>query len=92
MPTEKGVLTLRGNVYAAYTCEDDSFKIVEAHDLSIRMAETMLDAKKTSADHLEIPDLKAPRKNIKSKEHKVIQLVDGDSSKTALIGANLDPK
>ena len=56
------------------------------------MAETMLDAKKTLADHLEIPELKAPRKNIKSKEHKEIQLVDGDPSKMALIGANLDPK
>ena len=32
MPTKKGVLTLRGNVYAAYTYEDDSFKIAEAHD------------------------------------------------------------
>jgi hypothetical protein len=79
-------------VYAAYTCEDDNFKIVEAHDLSIRMSETMLDAKKTLADHLEIPELEAPRKNIKSKEHKEIQLVDGDPSKTALIRANLDPK
>ena len=68
MPTEKGVLTLRGNVYVAYTCEDDSLKIAEAHDLSIRMAKTMLDP----ADHLEIPELEAPRKNIKSKEHKVI--------------------
>ena len=92
MPTEKGVLTLRGNVYAAYTCKDDSFKIAEAHDLSIRMAETMLDAKKMSADHLEIPEVEAPCKNMKSKEHKVIQLVDGDPSKMALIGANLDPK
>ena len=63
-----------------------------AHNLSIRMAETMLDAKKTSANHLEIPELETLRKNIKSKEHKVIQLVDGDPSKTALIGANLDPK
>ena len=92
MPTEKGVLTLRGNVYAAYTCEDDSFRVAESHDLSIRMTATMLDARKTSADHLEIPELEAPRKNTKSKEHKVIQLVDGDPSKTALIGANLDPK
>ena len=92
MPTEKGVLTLKGNVYAAYTCEDDSFKIVEAHNLFVRMAETMPDAKKTPADHLEILELEAPRKNIKSKEHKVIQLVDGDPSKTVLIGANLDPK
>jgi hypothetical protein len=92
MPTEKGVLTLRGNVYAAYTYEDDSFKIAEAHDLSIRMAETILDAKKTSADHLEIPELEAPRKNTRSKEHKTIQLVEGDPSKTVLIGANLGSK
>ena len=92
MPTEKGVLTLRGNVYVAYTYEDDSFKIAEAHDLSIRMAETTLDAKQTPADHLEIPELEAPCKNIKSKEHKEIQLVDSDPSKMALIGANLDPK
>ena len=72
MPTEKGVLTLRGNVYAAYTCEDDSFKIAEGHDLSICMAETTLDAKKTLADHLDIPELEAPCKNVKSKEHKAI--------------------
>ena len=79
-------------MYAAYTCEDDSFRIAEAHDLSIRMAQIVLDAKKTSTDHQEIPELEAPHKNIKSKEHKVIQLVDGDPSKTALIGANVDPK
>ena len=56
------------------------------------MAETTLDAKQTPADHLEILELEALRKNIKSKEHKEIQLVDGDPSKMALIGANLDPK
>ena len=72
MPSEKGVLTLRGNIYVAYTCEDDNFKIAEAHDLSIHMAETTLDAKKTLADHLEILELEAPRKNVKSKEHKTI--------------------
>jgi hypothetical protein len=37
MPTEHGVLTLRGNVYTAYTCEEESFKLAEATDLSIRM-------------------------------------------------------
>ena len=56
------------------------------------MAETTLDAKQTPADHLEILELEAPHKNIKSKEHKATQLVDSDPSKTALIGANLDPK
>jgi hypothetical protein len=92
IPTEHGVLTLRGNVYTAYTCEEESFKLAKATDLSIRMEQTLVDATKTPADHLEIPELQAPRKSIKSKDHKEIQLVDGDSSKTALIGANLDPK
>jgi hypothetical protein len=52
----------------------------------------LVDAAKTPGDHLEILELKAPHKGIKSKDHKEIQLVDGDSSKTALIGANQDPK
>ena len=44
MPAEKGVLTVRGNVYTAYSCEEESFKITEAIDLSIRMAETVAQA------------------------------------------------
>jgi hypothetical protein len=92
MPTEHGVLTLRGNVYTAYTCEEEGLKVAKATDLSIRMEQTLVTATETLADHLEILELQAPRKSIKSKDHKEIQLVDGDSSKTALIGANLDPK
>jgi hypothetical protein len=92
MPTEKGVLTLRGNVFVVYTCEEDSFRIAEAHDLSLCMAATMMGAKKTPPNQLEISELEAPRKSIKSKEYKEIQLVEGDSNKTALIRSNLDPK
>jgi hypothetical protein len=47
MPTEKGVLTLRGNVFVAYTCEEDNFHVAEVHDLSLRMAATTMEAKKT---------------------------------------------
>jgi hypothetical protein len=92
MPIEQGVLTLRGNVYTAYTCEEESFKVVEATDLSIRMEQTLVDDPKTTAGQLEIPERQAPWKHIKSNEHKEIQLVDDDPSKMALIGANLDPK
>jgi hypothetical protein len=56
------------------------------------MKQTLVDASKISAGQLEIPERQAPRKHIKSNEHKEIQLVDDDSSKTALVGANLDPK
>jgi hypothetical protein len=92
MPMEKGVLTLRGNVFVAYTCEEDNFCIAKAHDLSLRMAATTMEAKRTPPNQLEILELEAPHKSIKSKEYKEIQLVEGDSSKTALIGSNLDPK
>jgi hypothetical protein len=41
MPIDQGVLTLRGNVYTAYTCEEESFKVAKAIDLSIRMEQTL---------------------------------------------------
>jgi hypothetical protein len=72
MPKEKGVLTLRGNVFVAYTCEEDSFRVAEAHNLSQRMAAMTMEAKKTPPNQLEIPELEAPRKSIKSKEYKEI--------------------
>jgi len=92
MPTEKGVLTVRGNVYTAYTCEEESFKITEAIDLSIRMAETATQAAQLPPDQLRLPERETARKNSKSKEHKEVQLVEDSPEKTALIGANLDPK
>jgi len=92
MPTEKGVLTVTGNVYTAYTCEEESFKITEAIDLLIRMAETVTQTTQISTDQLKLPEQEMLRKNTKSKEHKEVQLVDGSLEKTALIGANLDPK
>jgi hypothetical protein len=47
MSTEKRVLTLRDNVFVAYTYEEDSFRIAEAHDLSLCMGATTMEAKKT---------------------------------------------
>jgi hypothetical protein len=92
MPTEQGVLTLKGNVYTAYTYEEESFKVAETTDLSVRIEQTLVDASKILTSQLEIPERQAPRKHIKSNEHKEIQLVDDDPTKTALIRANLDPK
>jgi len=92
MPTEKGVLTVRGNVYTAYTCEEESFKITEETDLSIRMAETAAQAAQLPPDQLRLPEQETTRKNSKSKEYKEVQLVEGSPEKTTLIGANLDPK
>ena len=72
MPTEKGVLSIRGNVYTAYTYEEESFKITKAIDLSIQMAETVSQAAQVSSDQLKLPEQQTPRKSAKSKEHKEV--------------------
>jgi hypothetical protein len=92
MPTEKGVLTLKGNVFIAYKCEKESFATAEALELSIRMKESITDSKKIAPEELEIPSMEATRAAVKSKETKEVELVEGDKTKTARIGANLDPK
>jgi hypothetical protein len=43
MPTEKGVLTLRGNMFIAYTCKKESFETAEALELSIHMPKSIAD-------------------------------------------------
>jgi hypothetical protein len=92
MPTEKGVLTLRGNVFIAYTCEKESFATAEALELSIRMQESIADSKKIALEELEILSKEAACVAVKSKETKEVELVEGDKTKTACIRANLDPK
>ena len=74
------------------TCEEESFKITEAIDLSICMIETAAQAAQLPPDQLRLPEQETARKNSKSKEYKEVQLVEGSLEKTALIGANLDPK
>jgi hypothetical protein len=60
MPMKKGVLTLRGNVFVAYTYEEDNFHIAKVHDLSLRMTTTTMEAKKTPPNQLDILELEAP--------------------------------
>jgi hypothetical protein len=87
MPTQHSVLSLRGNVLVAYNCERDSFDTVEAFELSTRMEQTIAEAKMIPPEEVEIPRNEPKRKATKSGEHKEAELVPGDKSKTALIGA-----
>jgi hypothetical protein len=92
MPTEKGVLSLRGNVLIAYNCEKEGYATIEALELSIRMQQSIIEAKKIPPTNLEIPGKEATRAAAKSKETKEVELILGDKSKMARIGADLDPK
>jgi hypothetical protein len=92
MPTEKGVLSLRGNVLTAYNCKKEGYATVEALELLIRMQQSIADAEKIPPADLEIPGKEATHAIVKSKETKEVELVLGDKSKTTCIGVTLDPK
>ena len=42
MPIEQGVLSLRTNLDAAYSCEKESFALFEATNISIRMQDCLV--------------------------------------------------
>jgi hypothetical protein len=92
MPTEKGVLSLKGNVLIAYNYEKEGYATAEALELSIRMQQSIADAKKIPPANLKIPGKETTCAAVKSKETKEVELVPGDKSKMARIGAILDPK
>jgi hypothetical protein len=50
------------------------------------------DSKKIALEELEILSKEATRAAAKSKETKEVKLVEGDKTKTARIGADIDPK
>jgi hypothetical protein len=92
MPTDKGVLSLKGNVLIAYNCKKVGYATAKALELSICMQQSIANAKKIPPADLAILGKEATRAAVKSKETKEVELVPGDKSKTARIRATLDPK
>ena len=92
MPSPIGVLALWANLSITYACEAESLTLAEATDLSIQMANVVIDTKMMPADDLEIPLLEPPRASTKSKETKEVSLSLDDPSKTMKIVAHLDHK
>ncbi|XP_066365276.1 uncharacterized protein [Miscanthus floridulus] len=92
MLTQQGVLSLRANLDVAYSCEKESFTLAKATDISIHMQDYLTTLQQISPQDLEIPTMEATQVSTKSKEVKEVVLVPNDQSKTARIGADLDPK
>ncbi|XP_066320574.1 uncharacterized protein [Miscanthus floridulus] len=92
MSIEKGVLSLHANLNVTNNCEEESFTLVEATNISIRIQDCIVTLQVIPPEDLEIPTLEAARASTKSREFKEVVLVPGNQSKTARIGANLDPK
>jgi hypothetical protein len=87
MPGLSGVLTLRGDLK-----KSSGTSTTHVPDAS---GEVLAAAQQLSQSRLEIPSRKASKSNIQSTDDvalKTIQLQEGDSSKTAVIGAGLGEK
>jgi hypothetical protein len=95
MPGRSGVLTLRGDLKKSYDCNQEAILYASTTRVPDASGEVLTAAQQLSQAGLEIPMRKASKLSIQSTGDvalKTIQLQEGDSSKTAVIGAGLDGK
>jgi hypothetical protein len=95
MPGQSGVLTLRGELKKSYDCNLEAIQYASTTRVPDASGEVLVAAQQLSQAGLEIPSRKAGKSSIQSTGDvalKSIHLQEGDSFKTAVIGAGLDEK
>ena len=95
MPRKIGVLTFRGDLQKSFECEKEAITYASSNRLLDTGGEVLATAQQYSASGTEIPTKKINRYAPKPPDNigvKAIQLEEGDSSKTALIGTGLNDK
>jgi hypothetical protein len=95
MPGRSGVLTLRGDLKKSYDCNQEAIQYASTTRVLDASGEVLAAAQQLSQAGLKIPTRKASKLSIQLTGDvalKTIQLQEGDSSKTAVIGASLGEK
>jgi hypothetical protein len=95
MPTPAGVLTLQGDLKISFDCDTEVVKLAATNQVPNAMMEIFVASKKLAPTELEILEKTNIANKPKPSEEvqvKAINLGTGDSSKTTMIGAGLDPK
>jgi hypothetical protein len=95
MPGLNGVLTLRGDLKKSYDCNQEAIQYASTTRVPDASGEVLAAAQQLSQSGLEFPSKKASKSSIQSTDDvalKSVQLQEGDSSKTAIIGAGLGDK
>jgi hypothetical protein len=95
MPRQRGVLTLQGDLKKSYDCNQEAIQYASTTRVPDASGEVLAAAQQLSQAGLEIPSRKASKSSIQSTGDvalKSIQLQEGDSSQTAVIGAGLEEK
>jgi hypothetical protein len=95
IPGQSGVLTLQGDLKKSYDCNQEAIQYASTTRVPNASGEVLTAAQQLSQAGTEIPSRKASKLSIQSTDDvalKLIQLQEGDSSKTAVIGASLGEK
>jgi hypothetical protein len=95
MPCPTGVLSLQGDLKISFDCDTEAVELAATNQVPNTMMEIYTASKKLAPSELYIPE-KSDKANkpqpFEKVQVKAIDLGTGDSSKTTMIGASLDPK
>jgi hypothetical protein len=95
MPCLAGVLALQGDLKVSYGCDTEAMELAATNQVPNTMMDFFAASKKLAPTELEIPEKANTVNKPQPSEEvqvKAIDLGTGDSRKTTMIGAGLDPK
>ena len=96
MPGKTGVLTLRGDLKKSYDCDQEAIEYAKTSRVLEPSAEVLAAALKLTNTEMEISNQRPSQSRVKPNPSdfviKTIQLQEGDSSRTPLIGGGLGDK
>jgi hypothetical protein len=95
MPSPTGILSLQGDLKISFDCDAEAVELAATNQVPSAMMEIYVASKKLAPSELDIPEKSDKANKPQPSEEvqvKAIDLGTGDSSKTTMIGAGLDPK
>jgi hypothetical protein len=95
MPSPASVLSLQGDLKISFDCDTEVVELTSTNQVPNAMMEIYVASKKLAPSELNIPEKSNTANKPQPSEEvqvKAIDLGTGDSSKTTMIGAGLDPK
>jgi hypothetical protein len=95
MPSPAGVLSLQGDLKISFDCDTEAVELEATNQVPNAMMEIYAASKKLAPSELDIPEKSDKANKPQPSEEVQVKAIDpgrGDSSKTTIIGAGLDPK
>jgi hypothetical protein len=95
MPSPAGVLSLQGDLKIFFDCDTEAVELAATNQVPNAMMEIYTASKKLAPSELDIQEKSDKANKPRPAEEvqvKTIDLGTGDSSKTIIIGAGLDPE